>query len=114
MYLDETDSKLSRYDMILGRDLLEELGIDFLFSQGLMTWDNASVPMHNPLWLNASRIDELENYFFSMHDPVTTEVEHIQEILDAKYAPTDIDAIATECKHLTKQEQQLLQNILTK
>jgi hypothetical protein len=84
MYVDETDNKLSRDDMIIGRDLLEELGINFLLSQGIMTWDNASISMRNPDWLDASRMDELENKCFSMHDPVTTEVEWIQEILDAK------------------------------
>jgi hypothetical protein len=48
-----------------------------------------------------------------MLDPATTEVERIQEILNAKYAPADIDAITAECKHLTGKEQQLLHNILT-
>jgi hypothetical protein len=61
MYVDETDTQLSRDAMIIGQDLLEELRMDFLFSEGLISWDNATVPMHNPDWPNATHIDELEN-----------------------------------------------------
>jgi hypothetical protein len=31
-YVDESDDNLSRYDMIIGRDLIQELKMDFLFS----------------------------------------------------------------------------------
>src|SRR6478672_3893359 len=44
-FVDETDTLSSRYDMIIGRDLLEELGINFLFKEHLMEWDNATTPM---------------------------------------------------------------------
>ena len=45
MYVDESDSKLCNYDMIIGRDLLQVLGMDFSFSTKMMTWDGAQVPM---------------------------------------------------------------------
>jgi hypothetical protein len=32
MYVDESDARLNSYDMIIGRDLLHELGIDLLYS----------------------------------------------------------------------------------
>ncbi len=44
-FVDESDKLTSRYDMIIGRDLLEELGINFLFSQQMMEWDNATTSM---------------------------------------------------------------------
>jgi hypothetical protein len=47
-YVDGSDDNLSRYDMIIGRDLIQELKIDFLFSAKLMVWDNASTPMRSP------------------------------------------------------------------
>ncbi len=34
--------------MIIGRDLLGELGINFLFKEGIMEWDNATTPMQSP------------------------------------------------------------------
>ena len=40
-FVDETDKLSSRYDMIIGRDLLDELGMNFLFLSSLMEWDNA-------------------------------------------------------------------------
>jgi transposase InsO family protein len=114
MYVDETDNKLSRYDMIIGRDLLDTLGFDMLFSQKVMIWDNASVPMRNPSYLDAGHIDDFEREIFSIHDPDTTESERIQNILDVKYAPADLEAIARESKHLTKHEQELLYKLLCK
>jgi hypothetical protein len=47
-YVDESDDNLSRYDMIIGRDLIRELKMNFLFSEKLMVWDNASTPMRSP------------------------------------------------------------------
>ena len=60
MYVDESDSRLNSYDMIIGRDLLHELGIDLLFSLGVMKWDNATVPMRDPSQLRDTEIDAFE------------------------------------------------------
>jgi hypothetical protein len=54
MYVDESDARLNSYDMIISRDLLHELGIDLLFSLGVMKWDNATVPMRDPSQLRDS------------------------------------------------------------
>ena len=43
MYVDESSSSLSTYDMIIGRDIMESIGLDLLFSENLMRWDNATV-----------------------------------------------------------------------
>jgi hypothetical protein len=43
-YVDESNDTHSRYDMIIGRDLLDELGMDFMFSQNIMAWDNGTPP----------------------------------------------------------------------
>jgi glutamyl/glutaminyl-tRNA synthetase len=113
-YVDETDNKLSRYDMIMGRDLLKDLKMDFLFSKNLITWDNASIPMRDPDCFEKENIEDFEQEIFLMHDPDTTEVERIQQILDAKYAPANLKAECNKCKHLTKPEQQTLHNLLKK
>ena len=60
MYVDESDHRLNSYDMIIGRDLLHELGIDLMFSKGVMIWDNATIPMRDPSYLQANKIDEIE------------------------------------------------------
>ncbi len=114
MYVDESDKRLNNYDMIIGRDLLKELGIDLLFSTGEMKWAQATVPMRDPSMLQASQIDTLENEIYSMHDPETTDAARIQSIIDIKYAPQDIAAIVAEATHLTNNERKGLSKLLTK
>jgi hypothetical protein len=112
-FVDETDS-LAHYDMIIGRDLISELGINFLFDKGLMEWDNATTPMQDPASLHQEYIDELEQELLYMHDPDTTEAERIQQILDAKYCKADLGELVQECDQLSKEEQQNLLKLLQK
>ena len=44
----------------------------------------------------------------SMHDPITTEAERIQRILDIKYAPADLNQVGQDCTHLTDAEKSAL------
>ena len=103
--MDETDKLSSRYDMIIGRDLLEELGMNFLFSTNLMEWDNASTPMLDPDLFDQENLDQLAKEMLYMHDPETTEAERIQEILDAKYCKADLVKLSQECNMLDREEQ---------
>ena len=58
MYVNESEN-LSRYDMIIGRDLMTELGIDIKFSTGEVVWDNASIPLRDMSCLNDENIKKL-------------------------------------------------------
>jgi len=113
MYVDETASSLSTYDMIIGRDLMESIGLDLLFSENLMRWDNATVAMRDNSLFREVRPNPY-NELLSMHDPVTTEAERIQGILDIKYAPADLDKIVQESTHLTDQEKSTLGKLLAR
>src|SRR5688500_6322583 len=113
-FVDETDKLSSRYDMIIGRDLLDELGMNFLFSTNLMEWYNASTPMLDPDLLDQDNLDELANERLYMHDPDTTEAERIQEILDAKYCKADLEKLSQECDTLNREDQQKLLKLLQK
>ena len=42
---DTATARTSQYDMILGRDLLEALGLIINFHDHTMTWDEATIPM---------------------------------------------------------------------
>lgn len=57
-YVDESDN-LSRYDMIIGRDLMTDLGIDIMFSTGEVVWDNASIPLRDTSCLDDDKINKL-------------------------------------------------------
>jgi len=113
-YVDDSDKQSSRSDMIIGQDLLRELGINFLFSEQIMEWDNAMTPMQVPAQFHKEFIDELEHELLYMHDPETTEAERIQSILDAKYCQADLDKIANNCNQLNKDKQQKLLALLQK
>src|SRR5687767_5670749 len=114
LFVDETDKLSSRYDMIVGRDLLDELGMNFLLSKNLMEWDNATTPMLDPDMFNQEFINELEHEILYMHDPDTTEAERIQSILSAKYCKADLHQLTKECDQLTKEEQEKLLALLQK
>ena len=49
-----------------------------------------------------------------MHDPITTEAERIQRILDIKYAPADLNQVVQDCTHLTDTEKSALGKLLAK
>jgi hypothetical protein len=102
MYVDDSDARFNIYDMIIGRDLLHELGIDLLFSLGVMKWDNATVPMRDPSRLRSTNIDDFEDEIFSMHDPTTADATRIQEIMDVKSML--IHEMVIKCNHLTNNE----------
>ena len=92
--VDESPQPNQRYDMIIGRDLLHELGLILDFNEGKMTWDNAWINMQNPSLFDEGSIKEFEEELFLMHDPDTTDAERIQQIVDAKYnaanLPTEV------------------------
>ena len=104
-FVDKTNKLSSRYGMIIGRDLLDELGMNFLFSTNLMEWDNASTPMLDPDLFDQDNLDELAEELLYMHDPDTTEAERIQDILDAKYCKADLAKLSQECEQLDKADQ---------
>src|SRR5210317_491788 len=114
MYVDESNKSNDKYDMIIGRDLLQEIGLDFLFSQGLMTWENASVPMKGDEYWSSQNMDENELNLSFLQDPDTTEIEHIQNILDAKYSPANIREEVDKCTKINSSEKEELLSLLNK
>jgi hypothetical protein len=48
------------------------------------------------------------------HDPITTDAERIQSIIESKYCPADLTKIVEECTHLDKTEQRQLLKLLQK
>src|SRR6476620_6849193 len=88
--------------------------MNFLFSTNLMEWDNASTLMLDPDLFDQDNLDELAREMLYMHDPITTEAERIQEVLDAKYCKADLVKLSQECDMLDREEQQKLLSLLQK
>jgi hypothetical protein len=71
-------------------------------------------PMRDPSQLRDIEIDAFEAEIFSIHDPDTTDAAWIQEIMDVKHAPADIDEMVPKCTHLTNNEREDLKRLLEK
>ena len=97
------------YDMILGRDLLHELGLNLNFNEKCIQWDEAEVTMHD---VNHTAADAFN---LQRDSPSVAEAtERIQRILDAKYEPADLREIVKSCDHLDEYEKSQLLDLLLK
>jgi hypothetical protein len=56
----------------------------------------------------------MEQELLYAHDPSTTDAERIQNIIESKYTPADLNKIVEECTHLEKDEQRQLLKLLQK
>ena len=90
-----TSQKLGFYDIILGRDILCNLGINILFKEGQIEWDGSTIPMKPP---NA----QIHSHYH-IEDSVDLDeaTDRLRTILDAKYEPADLDEVMTDSEHLT-------------
>jgi hypothetical protein len=106
-----------QYDMIIGRDLMSQLGIILDFDRQTMTWDESTIKMkeYEDLFDINSPINE-----FHWHEEIYESQalidasSRLKKILDAKYEPADLDKIARNCDYLTDDEQMHLLSLLHK
>ena len=114
-HVDETTKpEDSNYDMIIGRDLLGELGMDICFSTSTIQWRGVSVPMREYGDLRSRQVAHLiylENFESELTQAVSSRVNRI---LDAKYEKADLVQITGHCSHLTKNQQGKLLILLQK
>ena len=54
-YVEPSPKSEIKYDLIIGRDLILIAGIDFMFSQGKISWDGADIDMRHPDFLSEER-----------------------------------------------------------
>ena len=97
---------LGAYDMIIGRDILTDLGIDIRFSNNTVEWDDSEIPMKD------ADLDEQESYHVGDGDIADDAIERIKKILDAKYEPADLRAVSKEAVHLEEEQQEKLHDLL--
>ena len=102
-----TDQK-SNYDLIIGGDLMTELGIKIDYKEQCVTWDDVNVPMK-------SRDATFENSFHLEDNGIAKDAtERMSKILDAKYEQADLEKIVDECVHLDEEERSALLSLLKK
>ena len=113
----DDSQKNSRYDMIMGRDLLLELKLDLCFSYctikgNVGAYKACTVYMKHPSYLRDAKIFINERLWESKH--VINSTRRTRKILDAKYQKSDLRKIVSNSKHLNNNEQSMLREILTK
>jgi hypothetical protein len=100
------------YDMILGMDLMVEIGIVVNTATRTIDWNETSVPLRTRGQIQESYYLE-SCYHQAMEPEVLKEVEGRQKrILDADYSQVDIDTHVRELDHLSTDEKSQLTTVL--
>ena len=130
-----------RYDMIIGRDLLNELGIVLNFNDKTITWEKAQIIMRTypsnkttkniaETWfldaaeettmrMNDNGIYPLSNKstkhddIFFQENNATVEGNKSKQIHESLYDKVNINEVVNKCTYLSKQQQQQLQQLLS-
>ena len=68
MHVDSNPEQTSKYDMIIGRDLLSAIGVDLMFSKQQIVWDGATIPMRSPADFQEENIETLEREIFQLDE----------------------------------------------
>jgi len=100
-----------KYDIFLGRDLLQAIGLDIHYSASQFTWDNISVAMVPSGYWTKEKISTIAKSWNKQISEPTNEVQ-ITEILPAEYKPIDINKVVNKQTHLSPEEREKLRNIL--
>ena len=98
--------------MIIGEDLMTELGIILNYNKQSITWDGITRPMRN---LNASEGTLQQVQEENRHSEALKESLRAQEVgLDITSVLINIKSAIKKSKHLTRLERKKLKRLLTK
>ncbi len=98
---------MGAYDMIIGREMMEDLGIDIRFSDHTIQWDNSEMPFKDMANDNLA-----ETYHIDDPESIKNSIERTKTILDNDYAIADLRKVAEDQTHLTPDEQKELEVVL--
>jgi hypothetical protein len=75
------------YDMIIGTDLMSELGLKLNFQDACVEWEDASMPFkdRDATFKTAFHVEDIRS--------VRESIDHIKQILDATYEKADLEKI---------------------
>ena len=116
----EYDRKVSKpvFDLIIGCNSMEKLGIVLDFKAKTITIDEIILPMRNIESLtNKSKVKKTWAISNALaHEPTSTELatQRAVRILDANYKKADLQAVVENCTHLNSVEKDKLLELLKK
>jgi hypothetical protein len=75
-HVDVRSESSSTYDMIMGRDILGELGIIMNFNDHTVTWDTDTIPIKDRDTYNLSSVEALIEVYMIADEPQTLRDEY--------------------------------------
>ncbi len=96
---------LGIYDLIIGRDLLSELGFMLNFKTQTVEWDEIEIPMKR------ENSTPERSFHIKDSDAIDSATERIKGILEAKYEAADLTKLVSACDHLLVPQQQQLKRL---
>ena len=98
---DSSDPTTALYDMVIGCDLMTELGLKINFTDNVIIWDDVATPMKTRGFLSNST--NLQNVFELVTEPSVLQwaEQRQKDILDADYSAVDIVQLVQMYEHLT-------------
>ena len=107
-------SNLGAYDIILGRDILRELGIVLDFNMQIVIWNHACISMKN--------VDCTTNDSWAITDPEGVDDmvsrltgEQYRNVIDAKYKKANLnEVLEINYEHLSNKQKRKLLTLLSK
>ena len=109
---------LGGYDMIIGRDICDAIGMDVRFSKSILEWEGIQIPMRD--------FNRLRQYNFSrkefrmmikeVKEPIVTEeaTKRMIKILDSNYKKANLRDVVKLAVHLKEKEREQLYKLLVK
>jgi hypothetical protein len=112
--VDDRSKSSNTHGMIIGQDLLKELGIILNFNDHTVTWDTDTIPMKDRGTLNTQ--DALLEVYLASNEPksLVDEFSCSTKILDAEYKPAILEEVTQMCTNLNTEEQSQLLKLLQK
>ena len=95
------------YDIILGQDLMQELGLIIDYKTNTLKWDDATIAM-KPVDAQPAELFEIPE-----GKALKEASNRLEDILAAKYAPANLEEVVETCKHLDSTEKLELYQLLT-
>jgi hypothetical protein len=99
---------LGNYDMIIGRDILQFLGINMQFSTHEVVWDYA------PMSFKDFDATALDSYHIEDADGLLEDTDRLKKILGAKYVPAGLEKLCQSQAQLQQAQQKKLLDLLQK
>ena len=112
----------TNYAAIIGRDLMQELGLDILFSSKAFRWGDIEVPMvEKGYWTRQSISTFTKDHVLSRNQINNEQLQQnsnfeecaaLSKILAAKYEPINVKEVISKQNHLSIAERLTLERIL--